>query len=180
MHPFAIQCPEPASSSRPVLFLNGPGARGFSLLELMLVILLMSLVAAVSYPALSRGTASFRLRATGRDVLSTLRYAREKAITEQRGMRVVVNRETQQVVLSDDLGDGPRTYSVPQDVRISALQQPGRETGQEILSFRFRPNGSSESGVIVLKSKTGAYLRVVTDPITGGAKIEAGHGEGPE
>ncbi len=152
--------------------------KGFSLLELVIVILVMGLVAAVSYPALSRGTTAFHLRAAGRDIMNTVRYAHEKAITEQRGMRIVVNRESQQVVLTDDFGEGNRTYVLPHDVRIEGVALEGQDMPEGLLAIRFRSNGSAQSAMILLKSKTGAFLRVVTDPITGGARLYPGRGEG--
>jgi general secretion pathway protein H len=150
---------------------------GFSLLELVIVLLLMGLVAAVSYPSLSRGSASLNLKATGRDVLNTLRYAREKAITEQHGMRIVVDREKGQVRLTDDFGDGERVYQLPDDIRIERLASAGRDLQDGPLAIRFRPNGSAESAEILLVSRTGLSLRVVTDPVTGGARIYSGRGE---
>jgi prepilin-type N-terminal cleavage/methylation domain-containing protein len=152
--------------------------QGFSLLELVIVMLVMGLVAAVSYPALSRGATSFRFRAAGRDILNTVRYAREKAITEQRGMRIVVNRTVQQIVLTDDFGAGGRTYALPDDVRIEGVELEGQDVPEGPLAIRFRSNGSAQSAVILLKSKTGAYMRIVTDPMTGGARLYEGRGEG--
>ena len=152
--------------------------KGFSLLELVIVILVMGLVAAVSYPALSRGTTAFHLRAAGRDILNAVRYAHEKAITEQRGMKLVVNRAAQQVVLTDDFGEGGRTYTLPHDVRIESVVLEGQDLPEGILSIRFRSNGSAQSAMILLQSQTGAFLRIVTDPMTGGARVQAGRGEG--
>ena len=145
--------------------------RGFSLLELVMVLVVIALVLAVTYPALLRGGAALHLRASGRDVLSTLRYAREKAVTQQTGSRVVLDRETQTVTLTDDLGDGSRSFSLPRDVKIYRLALAGVEVAQGPLVVRFLPNGSCENAEILLRSDAGAILRVVTDPMTGGARI---------
>jgi general secretion pathway protein H len=153
-----------------------PDSRGFTLLELVLVLLIMGLALALTYPNLSRGTAAFHLRAVGRDVMNTLRFAREKAITQQTDMLVVVDPEKREVVLSDVLGGSPRTFSLPDDVKIQHLFLGGTEIPEGPLRIRFIPNGSSETAEIVLESKTGSVLRVVTDPLTGGAKILLGAG----
>jgi prepilin-type N-terminal cleavage/methylation domain-containing protein len=151
--------------------------QGFTLLELIIVVLVIALVVAVTYPSISRGSATIRLRATGRDILSTFRYAREKAVTEQTGMRVVVDREKQELILSDDLGDGPRRYRLPREVKVYRIAQAGTEVAEGPLIVRFLPNGSAENAEVLLKSDAGAYLRIITDPITGGARIEQGAGE---
>ncbi len=151
--------------------------QGFTLLELLIVALVLALALSVSYPSLSRGSTALRLRATGRDILSTFRYAREKAVTEQAGMVLTVDREKQTLVLSDSLIEGSREYSLPQDVKIQHLALGGTEILEGPLVVRFLPNGSSDNAEIVLRSDTGSFLRIVSDPITGGARIESGQGE---
>jgi prepilin-type N-terminal cleavage/methylation domain-containing protein len=150
---------------------------GFTLLELVVVVLIMGLVLAVSYPALSRGSASIHLRAVGRNILSTFRYAREKAITEQRGVQVVASRETQNLILADEFGEGNRSYVLPADVSIQRLSLAGQVITEGPLVIRFSPNGSSDNAEILVRSGSGAALRIVSDPITGGAKILMGPGE---
>jgi general secretion pathway protein H len=150
---------------------------GFTLLELLMVVLVIALALAVSYPSISRGSTALHLRATGRDVLNTLRYAREKAVTEQTGMKVTVDRQKQELVLSDDLGDGGRKYLPPNDVKIQRVALAGNEIVDGPMVIRFLPNGSSDRAEILLKSTAGSFLRIISDPITGGARIESGSGE---
>jgi general secretion pathway protein H len=147
---------------------------GFTLLELIMVIVVIALGIAISFPALSRGTAALHLRSAGRDVLNVLRYAREKAITEQREMRFVAEKQGRQVILTDELGEGGRSYALPRDVVVDSVFAGSEETREGPLVIRFLPNGSSTPATIVLKSDAGGYLRIVTDPITGGARLLAG------
>ncbi len=149
-------------------------SRGFTLLELALVMLIISLAVAVTYPNMSRGAAAFELRAAGRDVMNIMRHAREKSITEQKSVRVTASREEQQVTLSEMPSGISRHYALPRRVRIDALFLEGKEVSEGPLVIRFLPNGSSETAAIVLSSESGSRLRVVTDPLTGGARIETG------
>lgn len=154
--------------------MNRDRDQGFTLLELIIVVLVIALVLAVSYPSLSRGSTSIRLRATGRDIISTFRYAREKAVTEQTGMRVTVDREKQELILSDELGDGARKYRLPENVKIQRMAAGGNEVAEGSLVVRFLPNGSADSAELLIESKSGSTLRIVTDPITGGARVVSG------
>jgi len=147
------------------------GAGGFTLLEIILAMVIMGLALSVTYPALSRGSASLELRAAGRDLLNTLRYAREKAITEGAGSRVVLNREAGTVTLTDPYGEGMRQATLRSGVKIVRLAVGGEEILQGPLVVRFLPNGSTDPAEVVLESKTGVLLAIVTDPITGGARI---------
>ena len=150
---------------------------GFNLLELVMVVLIISLALGISYPALSRGTATFHLRSTGRDILNTLRYAREKAITEQGNMKVTVDPQNQKVILSDEVGNNGRVYTLPHDVKIGQVFMEGQEVKEGPLVIHFVTNGSSENAEIHLVSSKGGVIKVVTDPITGGARIQTPQGE---
>lgn len=165
----------PAPHPRPA-HLSG----GFTLLELILVLLVIGLGVAVSVPSLSRGRAALHLRAAGRDVYNVLRYARELAITEQREVRFVAAKQIRQVMITDELGEGARTYALPGDVDIHRLFLGAEEILEGPLVVRFLPNGSSEPATIILRSDRGAVLRIVTDPITGAASLLASQGgDGP-
>ncbi|NLT67708.1 MAG: prepilin-type N-terminal cleavage/methylation domain-containing protein [Acidobacteria bacterium] len=148
--------------------------QGFTLLELLIVVLVITLVMALSYPSLSKGSAALHLRSAGRDALNIFRYAREKAVTEQTGMRVVVDAEKRQFLLTNELGDGDRTYSLPDGVRIERMTFSGKEVTDKHMALRFLPNGSAEKGEVLLISSNGGALRVITDPVTGGARIKLG------
>jgi general secretion pathway protein H len=151
--------------------------QGFTLLELLIVVLLLALALSVTYPSISRGSTALHLRATARDVLNTFRYAREKSVTEQMGMIVTVDKGKQALVLSNDFGEGSRTYTLPADVKIQRIALAGNEILEGPLVVRFLPNGSSDSAEVLLKSIRGSILRIITDPITGGARIESSQGE---
>jgi prepilin-type N-terminal cleavage/methylation domain-containing protein len=155
----------------------GSKNHGFTLLELLIVVFLVATVLAVSIPSLSRGSGTIHLNTTGRDILNIFRYAREKAVTEQIGMRVTANRERQRLVVADDLGDGGRSYLMPQDVKIERIALGGKEVLDRSMVIRFLPNGSSDTAEILLKSDSGSSLRIISDPLAGGARIEAGQGE---
>lgn len=150
--------------------------RGFSLLELLVVVLVLGLVLAVAYPSLSRATSTLHLRSAARDVLNSFRYARERAVAEQKTMVVTVDREKRTLRLSNDLGDGGRTYTLPNDVQIRRLTAGGDEAVENSLTIRFLPNGSAEKAEIALGVDAGRTLRVITDSISGGARIESGGG----
>lgn len=153
------------------------GDRGFTLLELALVLVVMSLVAALTYPAMLRGRTAFHLRAVGRDVIGALRSARETAVTEQKVMMVQVDSQAQRLTVSDDAGDGARSLAMPGDVRLEVASNSGEPVPDGQIMIRFLPNGSADDAQILLRSETGAVLRIVTDAITGSAGVLATTGE---
>jgi len=151
--------------------------RGFSLLELILVMIVISLVAVITYPSLLRGRTAFHLRAVSRDVINTMRFARETAVTEQKVMVANIDSQAQTITVSDEVGDGARTYAPPADVKLQGLSGAGEAAPAEgPLTIRFLPNGSSEDAQIVLRSDTGATMSIVLDAITGGARVRPEQG----
>ncbi len=146
--------------------------KGFTLLEIIITLTVIALALAVSYPSLSRGTTALSLRTTGRDILSILRYAREKTVTEQTGMRVVVDQDNQSVQMINDTDNSTRTYWLPENVKIRGVVLEGAESNSGVSSVRFLPNGSSNAVEIVIESKTGGFMKIVSDPITGVASIQ--------
>ena len=150
---------------------RSPRDRGFSLLELILVLVVLSLVMAIAYPSMSRGKTAFHLRAVGRDVINSVRVARETAVTEQKVMQVLIDSQAQQVTVADDVGDDARTFRMPDDVQIQGMTAKEEPITQGPLAIRFLPNGSSDDALILIKANTGASLRIGLDPITGSARM---------
>ena len=146
--------------------------KGFTLLEIIITLTVITLALAVSYPSLSRGTTALSLRTTGRDILSILRYAREKAVTEQTGIRIAVDQDNQSVQMINDVDNSTRTYWLPEKVKIRGVFLEGVESDSGISSVRFLPNGSSNAVEIVIESKAGGFMKIVSDPITGVASIQ--------
>ena len=161
---------------------NEAGARwrngGFTLVEIVLVLLVMCLVAVITYPSIARGRTAFHLRAVGRDVIGAMRLARETAVTEQKVMVVQIDSQSQRITVSDEVGEGPRSMSMPSDVRIEGVTRSRggnastpAQANQDPLLIRFLPNGSAEGATMMLVADTGASLKITTDPITGSARM---------
>jgi prepilin-type N-terminal cleavage/methylation domain-containing protein len=152
--------------------------KGFTLLEILVTLTLIVLVIAVAYPSLSRGTAMLSLRTTSRDILNTLRYAREQAVTEQITVNVTVDRENQSLHLTNIFGEGNRQYLLPETVRINRVILGGVVSDEGTTTIRFLPNGSSDTVEIQVESRTGSRMSIVSDPIEGGTCIRTDSREG--
>ena len=145
---------------------------GFTLLELIVVILIIALVMGVSYPSLERGSSILNLQTASRDILNTFRFARERAVSEQASMLLLINRNERRFELANILGEPMRSYTLPSGVYIQKLTRAGNEVNDEVLAVRFAPNGNLENVAIRIASDGGRRMQIISDPLGGGARIE--------
>ncbi|MBM3222639.1 MAG: type II secretion system protein GspH [Candidatus Tectomicrobia bacterium] len=69
-------------------------ARGFTLMELMVVLAIMGTIAVAATPALSRWSANLRMDSATNELASTLQLARIKAISQNASIRVEFDTAT--------------------------------------------------------------------------------------
>lgn len=142
-----------ASAREPALSVPGSHfpvpvrAAGFTLLEMLVVILLIGIAAAAVAVSVTQGLASARINAASGEIAAALRATRAQAIVQGKEQHFDVDPR------NDTYSDAKR-----KDVRLpaglelsvtSALEdRPDAHTGR----IRFFPDGSSTGGHIVLRS----------------------------
>ncbi len=145
------------------------GHRGFSLLELIIVLILMGLAAALVAPSITTGFKSLELETAGRDLITEMKYARSEAIGKQKVFRIVLSQTPEGAAaysLTDDYGEPIRKIDLPAEI--------GYDVGEEVtlpVTISFYPNGRSSAADFLMKSKQ-KRMRIVLDPITGFARVE--------
>jgi general secretion pathway protein H len=145
------------------------GTRGFTLLELVMVLLIMAVAAALVGPTIGNRL----LRADARRIAVQLRSAadfmRVRAVQSGReGVMVVDPREN--AYWRD--GGGGAVEVAPESGILSARSRLMRENGQ--VEFHFYPDGTNSGGVIRVAQDRGAAAtayRVVLNPLLGLASI---------
>ena len=139
--------------------------RGFTLLELILVLVLISTVLAIAAPSLRGFARGRKLHQAARSVLALTRLASTQAVTEARVHRLsFVPREgacwlTAQYagVFQPVPGDFGLVYELPESVGLE-LDMPSPDPDEPYLQFY--PNGSSDPGRILLFDVGGQTLEI--------------------
>jgi general secretion pathway protein H len=136
-------------------------APGFTLIELVLVLFVIALAAAVAGPVIGRTTDGLRMRTEVAGFSATLRHAREQAVATQRPHRVEIDpREHRMTVIADE-----------SDVRVTRpLARQLTVEGTPALTVSFEPYGVSSGGDFRLGSGSILYL-VSVDPLTGRVRV---------
>lgn len=141
--------------------------RGFTLLELLVVLVIAVLLVALTPPLLSRMSGATELRGAARQIAAGLRLAREQAVTRQQDAVMTLDLAQHRFAVSGD----PREVVLPESVALHFLYGTvgvGRSgpTG----GIRFFADGSSTGGAITVSGPKLAY-RVNVDWLTGAIAI---------
>jgi prepilin-type N-terminal cleavage/methylation domain-containing protein len=142
--------------------------RGFTLIEVVVVLFVLAVAMAVGVPAIGRGADGLRVRAEAAGLANFLRAAREQAVTRNRAYEVRVDPEAGAIVMVSVGGTaGARsgatvlaTRRLAARVRIEA-DPPLRRT------VTFTPQGLSSGGRFRVGLPGPRVYVVTVDPITG-------------
>ena len=145
-----------------------PAEDGFTLLEMVCVIAIVAMLAAVLMPNLSRGTSRPRLEAYAVETAALLKSDRTAAMVGRTSVATRVNAR-ERVLRSTASG---RTLQMPDDVDVTAMlpvRCNDRPAGSTITFFA---TGMSCGGTIVLSRLDAAY-EIRVNWLTGGIDIAA-------
>jgi len=134
-------------------------ARGFTLLELIVTLVVLAVAAGLVAPTIGRSTETLRARAEVAGFSATFRHAREQAITTRQQFTVAINPTNRLLIVTTGEDEVRWTRALSSRVDIRA-ETPGS------LAVRFEPQGTSSGAEYRLSSGKVAY-RVSVDPVTG-------------
>jgi general secretion pathway protein H len=140
---------------------SAPNSKGFTLLELIIVMFLVTLILGLSTVFFLNSVPSARLDATAREISATIRHAR--AIAQDRGEDQVfmINLDTRQYGL-----EGRNMKTIPAEISIRVNDPLSGEIRRGTYPILFRAYGGAEGGMVVLQGRKKAlYIR--TDPVVG-------------
>ena len=131
--------------------LQAARASGFTLLELMVVMLIALAMLGLAVPRFAAVLPGVELKAAARDTASALRYARTRSIASRTSVAVVFDLESGTYRLEGATVDGrERTLGNGVELRLVTGRSEVREAS--VGAIRFFPDGSSTGGRVSLWS----------------------------
>ena len=142
--------------------------RGFTLVEMMAVLMLMALIAGAVAFSLGSNLKGVKTKAAVRDLTAAMRYTRGLAIIkhEPRWLEIDVEARTYQA-------PGRALVEMPDDLEMKLLTAASEQTGSGKGLIRFFPDGSSSGGRVTLKRGDHEW-RVEIAWLTGEVRMEEG------
>lgn len=134
---------------------------GFTLLELIIVIFLMTLILGLSLPFFARSLPSNRFNTTVRDIVATIRHARILSQSNNTEQAIFIDLDSKYYGI-----EGQGSKAISSDVNIKVIDPFSGEIYSGKYWITFRPLGSIDGGTIVLwNEKKTANINL--DPIVG-------------
>lgn len=143
---------------------------GFSLIEIMAVMILMALILAMVGVSFSRGISAAEVRSAGRDLMAAVRVTRGEAIIRREEQRLIFNLEENyyRIPARDN-----KRVDLPDGMKLGLRTARGEIDSETEAAIRFFPDGSSTGGRVFLTA--GERLWVVEVAwLTGEASLREG------
>lgn len=141
--------------------------RGFTLLEVLVVLVIGALAYAVILAAPLRGASSADLKSAARTLAAGLRQAQAIAMSTRRDALLTVDVEGREFSVSGD----PTVRQLPSALELKLFTAQSEVTSERRGAIRFYPDGSSTGGRITVASGERKYL-VDVDWLTGRVEIK--------
>ncbi len=139
---------------------------GFTLVELLVVLLILSLLLVAAPIAFDRALPGLQVRSDAREVARILRQARGRAITEYRETTVTIDVSEKYFQLDDN---EPR-ISFSERSKITLEAASIEQINPDAARIRFFPSGASTGGRVTLDHR-GKSTRIEVDWLYGRVRI---------
>ena len=120
-------------------------ARGFTLIELIAVVVLLAIVLAIASLSLSKSLNSAKVRAASKDLVAALRYTRGQAIVKGKPQVLVIDLDQNSYV-----APGKKPVILPKDMVLRLTTAETEQTGANSGGIRFFSDGSSTGGNVAV------------------------------
>lgn len=153
---------------------------GFTLMELMVVLFILSVVAVLVFPKLSNNGAA-DLRSSARNLAAALRYLEDTAVSTKTPYRMWINLDDSSIRVNKVLSDGSEQPDddvffsdkfLADDITISDVitSRMGKVSAGEV-QLDFTPMGLREMATIHLKTKKDLFYTVTAYPRNNRVKV---------
>jgi general secretion pathway protein H len=140
--------------------------RGVTLFELLIVLSIMAIVAAMVVPVFGAGVSSSEMKSAARQVAAALRVARSDAVATRKETRVILDLEQRTFQVERD----PRLHALPKQLEMKLFTAQRDIVDEKVGAIRFYPDGGSNGGRVTLAAGERKY-EIDIDWLTGRVAI---------
>lgn len=141
--------------------------QGFTIIELLIVLVITVLGFAVVAINMSGGRDTLEIKAAVMDIVSALRYVRGQALMTHRDTALTIDLESNSYTVSGR----EQVHLIPESISVTVVTAQSELTGKGQGSIRFFPDGSSTGGRITLENAK-AVWQIDINSLTGQTELE--------
>jgi type II secretion system protein H len=144
--------------------------RGFTFIELMVVLAIIGLAAVVVVPAIDAGMDSREVRRATRQIAATMHHLRSEALATGKVRRLRINA-SENAIETDDQG----RWAVLTDRAIIERVDGGVMAGDGSVDILFYANGATSGADMIIASRrdrASNRIRLLLDPLVGSIRVE--------
>ena len=140
-------------------------AAGFSIIEMVIVVVLLATVVAIGAAAMSRQLPGQRLRESARELAAQLRFTRAQAIATGKSQLFTLDARTREWRAGDK-----RDGKLARDIQIVATGARNEAQREGVAAVRFFPEGAATGGRFLLSHGQAAW-QVDVEWLTGEVRL---------
>ncbi len=140
--------------------------RGFTLVELLVVMVIAALVLALVGTSISRSVSGAEMRTAAHKVAANLRYTRTQAILQKQEQVFTVDTEAKTYQAPER-----EQVQLPEGMNVALTTARSELTGESVGGIRFYPDGGSTGGYVELETDNRVY-KVSVAWLTGETTVE--------
>ncbi len=157
------------------------GRAGFTLIELIIVLLIIGIAFGVVGIAVYSGGSFFELNTFVKNVSATLGYARSHAVAEKKTYSFVLWKDNRAFGLYIDFSDGNRDKDEEQPAVIYKDIPPALEAvlknKTDDFKIDFFPQGNSSGGTVEIRDQKGKTFFIIVNKVTGRVEVKRSQNE---
>jgi general secretion pathway protein H len=158
--------------------------RGFALVELVVVLVLIGLSMALVAPAFSRMARSVELKAAAQKISTILRYYRSEAVQTGKIQQILFDLDLREVRVQaveihivegegekKEISAPSKKFILPEGVQMKELKIPTPQNPADSPAIEFYPNGGSNGGSLLVDRLDHKGYRIKVNFLTGAVEI---------
>jgi len=136
--------------------------RGFTLIEIVLILAIIGVVSAITLPNLVKSIRGNRLRTASRSIVMAGRYARSMAVLKQTEMALMFNLDSAKISVGEELMRKLDKVSIEY---VEIAEEDEKHT-KGACSVMYRSNGTCTPYTVKVKDEQGASVTIDVDSLS--------------